>query len=69
MKVGDLVVIVEKHRSVYRPGEHLIGVIVEHFPAEGYLEESVHVLWSGQEQVTVAFANWLEVINESRNSS
>ncbi len=66
MKVGDLVVIVEKHRSIYRPDENPIGVIVEHFPTEGYLEESVHVLWSGQEQVTVAFPDWLEVVNESR---
>jgi hypothetical protein len=65
MKPGDLVTIKEKHRSIRQPEESLVGLIVERYPAEGHLDASVDVLWSGQSDINFAFPDWLEVISES----
>ncbi len=65
MKVGDLVIISEKHRSLARTDgrkDSPVGLIVEHYPAEGHLDASVDVLWAGGSAISFAFPDWLEVI-------
>lgn len=65
MKVGDLVVMA---RRPHRPWENLIGIIVAHYPEEEFLEESLSVLWSGEQEPTVVFPDWLEVVGHRPGS-
>jgi len=61
MKAGDLV----KLRSgVTSPTYKKVGLILEYFPTDGYLEECVLVAWcSGSTEIE--FPHWLETINEA----
>ena len=65
MKVGDLVVMA---RRPHRPEEYTIGIIVAHYPKEGFLEESLSVLWSDEREPAIAFPDWLEVVGHCPSS-
>lgn len=68
MKVGDLVVMAKGHKSRWLPDKNPIGIIVAHYPEEGFLEESLSVLWSDEQEPAIAFPDWLEVVGHRPSS-
>jgi hypothetical protein len=63
MKIGTLVKLKHTHISptVYKK----VGLVMDYFPTDGYLEECVLVAWSSG-SAEIEFPHWLEVINEVR---
>ena len=63
MKAGDLV----RFKHWYRGGHpsQRFGVVEEYLPAEGFLSESVWILWSDGDRVIEA-PTTLKVISESQ---
>mgnify|MGYP003389375329 CR=1 FL=1 len=66
MKPGDLVKLRHNYSvSTARAEEKLVGLVVQHYKAEGYLEECLLVLWNNGNK-EIEFMHWLELINEVR---
>jgi len=63
MKPGDLVKL--RHTHIHPTIYKKVGLVLEYFPSEGYLEECVLVAWcSGSTEIE--FPHWLEIINEAK---